>query len=233
MTVLSASLVGSFSPVVSASPQTIESQSPEVSYDKLTITPISGGDIDLNIKTPSGNQIEWAINHPDDSHEITFSVESSKKVELELHEPSGAIVVYLDEEPGALIKAPWAKDANGGDVKTRFEINGNEITQYVSPLGDESLYPIVADPRVDWGIVTGHIYFSKEETRYMAGGTAAVMAISPFWMAIPAPAGEALAGWWFANSLQISLWAATAYDQGKCLALKVGVTGQGWPLVWA
>lgn len=228
-TALSVSIIGSFVPAVSASPQTIESQSPEKSDNQLAITPISGNEIDLDIDTPSGNQMEWTIDGPEDSHEITFSVESSKEVRLEIDESSGAVIVYLDEEPSALINSPWAKDSNGDDVETYFKINGNKVTQYVDHLEDGSLYPIIADPRVNWGVISGHIYFSKDETRKMAGGAAGVMAISPFFAMIPPPVGDKVALWWGIHSFEVAMWAATAHDQGKCLALKVGYAGNIYP----
>lgn len=42
--------------------------------------------------------------------------------------------------------APWAKDATGADVPTRYEIRGNNVVQVVDHRGGDFTYPIVADP---------------------------------------------------------------------------------------
>lgn len=178
--------------------------------------------------TPSGKQVEWMIQTPDSSHSRSFSVDAPGDVRLEKDKKSGAVLVYSDSEPYTLINSPWAKDATGKDLSTYYEISGNQVTQIVVPDADTS-YPIVSDPRVNWGIVSGHIYFSKEETRRMAAGAAAVAAISPFWFAVPPPLGQQLAIWWGGHSILISGWATAAHAQNKCLSLKVGAAGNVWP----
>lgn len=52
--------------------------------------------------------------------------------------PDGSLV-------GALA-APWATDANGTSVPTRFQISGNTVTQIVDHNAGTYAYPIVADP---------------------------------------------------------------------------------------
>jgi hypothetical protein len=56
--------------------------------------------------------------------------------------------VLLKDIDGNAISAvdiPWAKDANGNDVPTHYEIDGLKLTQVVEPNVDAQ-YPIVADP---------------------------------------------------------------------------------------
>ena len=43
---------------------------------------------------------------------------------------------------------PWAKDANGQDVPTHYEIDGTIVTQIVEHKGDDVAYPVVADPKI-------------------------------------------------------------------------------------
>lgn len=52
-------------------------------------------------------------------------------------DPAGEIVLTLS--------APWAKDANGLEVPTRYEVAGNTVTQVVEH-SSAFAYPIVADP---------------------------------------------------------------------------------------
>jgi hypothetical protein len=60
---------------------------------------------------------------------------------------SGDVLLFVDDEKlvGGLAPA-WAKDADGRDVPTRYEINGLTITQVVEHNGANFTYPIVADP---------------------------------------------------------------------------------------
>lgn len=187
------------------------------------------GSIDTATSTPSGGQFEWVISSSSSATSRTFAVEADTDVSLSVDPNSGAIVVSQEDEPVALIESPWAKDANGRAVPTYFTVEGSEFTQYVDTSAGGYAYPITADPRVNWGIVTGHIYFSKEETRRVAAGAASAMAVSPFWYLVPPPAGELLGQWWTANASTIALWGTSAVAQNKCLALKVGVTGQVIP----
>ncbi|MDQ4502938.1 hypothetical protein [Sinomonas sp. ASV322] len=60
----------------------------------------------------------------------------------------GGVVVVLDAAGGFVggIAPAWAKDANGNDVPTRYEISGNTLTQVVDHLAASTAYPVVADP---------------------------------------------------------------------------------------
>jgi hypothetical protein len=51
---------------------------------------------------------------------------------------------------------PWAKDANGADVPTRYEIEGNVLTQVVEHNTNGVVYPVVADPEVGGGLLAGY-----------------------------------------------------------------------------
>ncbi|WP_165070475.1 hypothetical protein [Marisediminicola senii] len=46
----------------------------------------------------------------------------------------------------ALVQAPWAVDASGAAVGTRYEIVDNSIVQVIDHVGSKVDYPIVADP---------------------------------------------------------------------------------------
>lgn len=187
------------------------------------------GSIDTATGTPSGGQFEWTISNSSSLTSRTFALETDTDVSLSVDPNSGAIVVSQDDEPVALIESPWAKDANGRAVPTYFTVEGSEFTQYVDTSAGGYAYPITADPRVNWGIVSGHIYFSKEETRKVAAGAASVVAISPFWVLVPSPAGKILGEWVTHHAGAIAGWGTAAVVQNKCLALKVGVTNHLYP----
>lgn len=49
-------------------------------------------------------------------------------------------------QPLVAVAAPWAKDANGKDVRTYFTTNGKKLTQHVAHKAQGVAYPVVADP---------------------------------------------------------------------------------------
>lgn len=190
----------------------------------VTVESLSGDPLHNGTDTPSGKQFEWQVDDNESDHSKRFRVKSSGHVDLSLDAPSGAIIVKVNDTPRALIDAPWAKDRNGNEVQTHFDVNGDTFTQKVEQIEDTGAYPITADPRVNWGIVSGHIYFSKDETRKVAASTAAAFAITPFWVLVPPPFGESLGIWWGVHAAEVTVWASAAIAQDKCLSLKVGAT---------
>ena len=56
-----------------------------------------------------------------------------------------AYVVNKDNEIQYIIDPAWAKDANGEDIDTHYEVSGNTLTQVVD-FDENSAFPIVADP---------------------------------------------------------------------------------------
>ncbi|MET9646265.1 hypothetical protein [Streptomyces syringium] len=65
------------------------------------------------------------------------------------------------------IEAPWAKDAHGKPVATSYKLDGNQLIQQVETNKDTA-FPVVADPKITWGNVTGTAYFTKGETKAIA-----------------------------------------------------------------
>lgn len=102
-------------------------------------------------ETGEGAQVLFNIGSPSSDHSKTFTISGNKKLvpSQEYGIDTGEVFVVNDD--GSIhssFDTPWAYDAEGNSVPTRFEISGNTITQVVEPKSD-SIYPIVADP--DWG----------------------------------------------------------------------------------
>lgn len=55
----------------------------------------------------------------------------------------------------ATAATPWATDANGVDVPTRYEIDGTRLTQVVEHRSGNFTYGIVADPSFWWAVKCG------------------------------------------------------------------------------
>lgn len=49
------------------------------------------------------------------------------------------------------VQAPWAVDADGNELETRFEIDGNTLSQEISTT-DNTAFPVVADPSIVWWV---------------------------------------------------------------------------------
>lgn len=109
------------------------------------------------------------------------------------------------------IAAPWAFDANGRSVPTRYVVNGNTVTQVVD-TAKTTKYPVVADPtfgREYWVIPT--MYLNKSETKKVSnGGVAGVFC------------GGLPGGWAIlcgANTARIVQEAGRAVEQRKCVRI--------------
>ncbi|WP_157868466.1 hypothetical protein [Streptomyces caatingaensis] len=110
------------------------------------------------------------------------------------------------------IEAPWAKDANGKPVATSYKLEGNTLTQHIETNKDTA-FPVVADPKITWGNVTGTAYFTKSETKNIAiyGATAAIS--TKF---LPPP----LNALYSVNAALVSAKAVEARGDGYCLKIK-------------
>lgn len=71
------------------------------------------------------------------------------------------------------VRAPWAIDARGTPVSTRFELRGRTLIQHIDHHG--AVYPVVADPSIDFGLASATIKLNPKDQRIIlnGGGTAA------------------------------------------------------------
>ncbi|MDF3297513.1 hypothetical protein [Streptomyces tropicalis] len=126
----------------------------------------------------------------------------------------GGLVVFNDA--GTIIgglETPWAKDANGKAVPTSYTVEGNTITQTVTPDSDTA-FPVVADPKWTWGIISGTVYFNKKETAHVASNAGFVAVL---FAAAPPP----FDAYGILNAANISRVAWNADSDHKCVEVKV------------
>jgi hypothetical protein len=120
-------------------------------------------------------------------------------VVVEVNEEDGSALAYIEEEITdpetgtthnadriiANIAAPWAKDANGVDVKTHYVAEGSVLIQVVAHRSADVAYPVVADPYYDQpNIIQHRIRFNRAETAAIAGGGLAALSsigCGPMW----------------------------------------------------
>ncbi len=86
------------------------------------------------------------IDNPNAPTEYEYKVELEQGGKIELQSDGSAIVYNNKQEPISIIAKPWAKDANGKEVKTWFSTDGLTLVQYVEHNVPGIVYPVVADP---------------------------------------------------------------------------------------
>ena len=63
----------------------------------------------------------------------------------------GSIEAYEGDDVVMALTLPWAVDANGNNVETHYELDGDAVTQVVDHRGIDGIaYPVVADPTVQF-----------------------------------------------------------------------------------
>ena len=98
----------------------------------------------------------------DASQTERFEYDFGRGVSVEIQQDGSAIAYTTEEitDPDtgvtapverivADVAAPWARDAAGVDVPTRYEASGSTLVQVVEHRGGNYTYPIVADPTFD------------------------------------------------------------------------------------
>ncbi|WP_216396045.1 hypothetical protein, partial [Arcanobacterium phocae] len=78
--------------------------------------------------------------------EYRYRIEMQAGQKLQMVD-SGPVVVSGNGDVDLIVRAPWAIDSHGNSVPTRFEVEGDVLTQIVDhhTLSADS-YPVVADP---------------------------------------------------------------------------------------
>lgn len=173
---------------------------------------------------PDGAQTLIHIHDANAPHQYVFPVDLGDADRLEVMD-DGTVSLNSDRFPQGAFEAPWATDANGNDISTHLSIENGALVQTVE-FDESTAFPVTADPRFNWGVVSGHAYLNREETRIAAGAVGGGGLAALPWLALVPPPFSAVAA---SNIVNIGAWAVTAHAQGKCLALKFGATGSVFP----
>ncbi|MHA6527582.1 hypothetical protein ACX3T8_07835 [Corynebacterium pyruviciproducens] len=104
----------------------------------------------------------YTIDDASASHEKTFDFNLPPEGEIVTED--GFFYVAFDGVKKIRFSVPWAIDAEGNSLNTWFTTDGKRLTQHVQ-FDENTAFPVKADPRMNWGIVSGHVYFDKEETK--------------------------------------------------------------------
>jgi len=182
-----------------------------------TVANVTPG-VDLTIQTKAtGFAVTAQLASAASLHQLRFDVSLPDGATLELVGDGSIDVVDANGFTIGTFKAPWARAADGTVVETSYSVEAQTIVQSVATV-DGALYPVVADPEFDWGILSGTIYFNRSETAlicFAAYTTLLSMRDSaPLWAAslIATVIVIALTG--------VIVIACTANMLGKCIKLK-------------
>jgi hypothetical protein len=130
----------------------------------------------------------------------------------------GYFIVNADADPVTYVSAPWAKDANGAAVSTRYELNGTTLTQVVE-FSPTTAFPVVADPQFVWYSLLPSVQLTRAETK--TATTLTGMATVCGWVTrLTGYAGGALCG---LNAASIIVNTQRIYySEKRCAQLLIG-----------
>ena len=113
-------------------------------HDEDIVTYDAGdGSVSVPLVNADGSiQLTTVIDSPTAPTRYTYDFGMGVQLEAE---GTGVIVRAADDNFLGVIQAPWAHDADGTAVQTRFVLNGSLLTQIVEHSAMYS-YPVVADP---------------------------------------------------------------------------------------
>ncbi|MCL3838699.1 hypothetical protein [Aeromicrobium duanguangcaii] len=117
--------------------------------------------------TATGTQILVGIESAEAPTSYRFGLGATPGVRPELTPDGGVDLIDGDGILTAQVEAPWAVDAEGRRVPTRYEVREDAIIQVVDHRAGEFDYPIVADPKLKFCDLKTAVCvkFSKKETR--------------------------------------------------------------------
>jgi Protein of unknown function (DUF2599) len=150
------------------------------------------------VKSDGSLAITSIIKSSDSANSFQYRFSLPKGVKLVLDNSTGA-VDGVDEKGKwiAGIAKPWAVDARGADVPTRFELNGNSLVQIVDTNSNSFAYPIVADPWLGFSMIQ------------RATWSRSLWSWSPTLMVYPTEYGR-----YYASTLAVSAGWAETIDKG-------------------
>lgn len=137
-------------------PNEIAASDAEVAVDGTVVYQAADGGADaaVQILDDGSTRVETITRDASGPHEFTYTF--GEGVTPRLLDGGGAELVQMASDGTATligtVERPWAVDAEGHVVDTRYRIEGNSLVQTITTDG-ETVYPIVADPTYTywWG----------------------------------------------------------------------------------
>lgn len=112
--------------------------------------------------------IAIVINEPTTETAFRMNMDLPGSSNATVEEDGSVLIKSADGEFVGGIATPWARDANGGEVPTNFEIVGSTLVQRVDLSGvAEDAYPVVADPWAGRDLVASAWITSQGGSKYV------------------------------------------------------------------
>lgn len=192
------------------------------------------------VPTAEGVQLVVAIDGASSPESFAFGLDLPDGYAPEVTSDGAVALRDADGAEVGYVEQPWAFDAAGAPVETRFVVEGDTLTQVVEHAEADVVYPITADPKIkgcNWQTATC-VTFSKSETRRIAdqstnaAGVGALCGLLPHAL-IRVGCGVAFVPIW--NSVKGTF--KKAKREGKCVEVKLNRippaynTPIGWKVV--
>ena len=114
-------------------------------------------------------RIQTVIASADSPHEFGYKMDGYQPYQSDTGE-----IIFIDGQNNAVpVAAPWATDAHGVAVPTRYEIRGEKVFQVVTP-DVSTVYPLVADPTWLWNGPAWGMKLNRSETSRVRDYAAAI-----------------------------------------------------------
>ncbi|WP_431219353.1 hypothetical protein [Leifsonia xyli] len=94
-------------------------------------------------------QITTVIENKDAPKRYDYAIQAGTGTRLRVNDDGSATLSDQAGVPLVGVAAPWAKDANGANVSTHFEVDGQTLVQVVD-FSEETAFPVVADPTASY-----------------------------------------------------------------------------------
>ncbi len=133
-------------------------------------------------------QVLTTLADPSSPSTSSYEFATPEGTELRLDSDTGAVVALNAGRVVFGIAPPWAVDAAGTQVPTRFVVSGTTVTQVIEHAAGDYVYPIVADPKVNSSMIDSYKWVKGSK------GYTISVSVTPWmgWVTITAAAAD---GW--------------------------------------
>ena len=140
----------------------------------------SGDAVAVQTLADGSTRIQTVLGGAESPHEFGYRMDGYQPYQSDTGE-----VIFLGESGDYVpVAAPWATDANGAAVETRYEVRGDELFQVVAPSA-ATAYPVVADPSWIWNGPIWGMKLTRAETSRVRDYSAALGMCGIFTKALP------------------------------------------------
>ncbi|WP_102509495.1 hypothetical protein [Sanguibacter massiliensis] len=130
-----------------ALPAEVEVESGVVSDDGTVVYESVDGGVDVAVQVMEDSSVRVMTVIPDANAPREYTYDLGLPADAVVTEGDDGSMLFTTPDGDFLggVAAPWAKDANGVDIPTRYRVDGSSLVQEVD-FTDETVFPVVADP---------------------------------------------------------------------------------------